>query len=29
MAEGEAYLRKLLPEAWLNANPAARLPLAR
>ena len=29
MAAGEAYLRELLPEAWLKANPAARLPLAR
>jgi len=29
MAAGEAYLRELLPEAWLTANPAARLLLAR
>jgi len=29
MADGDAYLRGLLPEAWLKANPAARLPLAR
>jgi len=29
MADGDAHLRELLPEAWLKANPTARLPLAR
>jgi hypothetical protein len=28
-AEGEAFLRDLLPAAWLSRNPACRLPLSR
>jgi transposase len=28
-ADGEAFLRELLPGAWLGANPTRRLPLAR
>jgi transposase len=28
-AEGEAFLRGLLPAAWLSRNPACRLPLSR